>query len=78
MRPQRRLYEVCLVRFLAFRVLCSSTLVNHQIIQFNAETKSQASNRHIFYSFGSSLQSHPLWGNPVDVILPFRAQVMRN
>ena len=62
MRLQRRLYGICLVRFLAFRVPYRpknvfNHLVNHQNTQLNAETKNQASSRH---NFGSSLQSH--WG----------------
>ena len=36
-------------------------LVNHQNTQLNAETKSQVLNHFIFYSFGSSLHSLPLW-----------------
>ena len=35
--------------------------IHHQNTKFNAETKIEASNRHIFLSFGSSLLSHPLW-----------------
>ena len=50
MRLQRRLYRICLVCFLVFRV------------PENAETKSQALNRHIFWVI-STVSS--LVGNPV-------------
>ena len=36
-------------------------LVNHHYTQLNADTKYQASNRHILIEFASSLKAHPLW-----------------
>ena len=65
MRLQRRLYGICSVRSLTFRVPCKPKLqlisfVNYQITQLNAETKDQASNPHIFILLGL-LYTLPFW-----------------
>ena len=44
-------------------------LVNHQNAELNTETKNQASNRHIYMSLGSSLQSHHLRVTPCIVYI---------
>ena len=71
MKLQRRLYGICSVRFLVFRVPCRPKLayfcalsVNHHNTQLNAETINQASNRRI-HSFGVVFTFSSFVGNPV-------------
>ena len=69
MRLQRRLYGIYLFRFLAFRVPCRSKLACFCALSFCTPSKYTFTCRNqkssfklsYFYSFGSSLQSHPLW-----------------
>ena len=58
-RLQRLLYGICIVRYLAIRVLVGQNwlifvlkhVLNHQITQLNADTKNHTSNRYIFLCF---------------------------
>ena len=73
MRLQRRLYGICLVPFLTYRVPCRPELLYFCAYSFRKPSKYSIECRNsksslkssYFYSFGSSLQSHPLWVNPV-------------
>ena len=64
MKLRRRLYRICLVRFIAFRVLVDQnwliSVLNHLVNHKNTQLKSSFKQSY-FWSFGSSLQSHPLW-----------------